>query len=275
MQPTAATKKVPRGHYSFEMLDRAVTLLEQVATASGPLGVSALARRTGMPKTSAFRLLATLSDLSLVDRAGNGYRPGQRMRHLVDLVHEQVPYDLRRLTMPYLIELYERTNDVVTLGVIDGNEMVILESIRGHRHATMTEPAERSPAHCSAIGKLLLARDPQATADALHETLRACTSRSILDRTALSAELARIRQTGIAFSDQEHVPGVIEVALPVIDRDGPVAGIARSRRAGTTFDVAGDAVHRQVAFAASTAVRRHAAPRHVPAQPSARARPLV
>ncbi len=253
--------------YSFEMLGRAVSLMEHVAAAADPVGVSALARRTGMPKSSAFRLLTTLTALDMVDHTPNGYRPGPALRHLAGLLHEHLPFDLRRLAMPYLIELYERTGDAVTLGVLDHAEMVVLESIRNHRHSALAERPERSPAHSSAIGKLLLARDAAAPARAAPTGALDTRAGRAGEQRALSAEFARIRQTGIAFSGQQHPPGIHEVALPVLDRDGPVAAVARSRPAGVAFDVAGDVLHRQIALAISTAVRQHASVRTDPTRP--------
>jgi IclR family transcriptional regulator, KDG regulon repressor len=268
VQFQAAHRNSGGGQYSFKVLDRAVTVLEHVASVPSPVGVSALARRAGIPKSSAFRLLAALTDLGIVEHDREGYRLGQRMRHLVGLVHERIPQDLRRLAMPYLVELYERSGDIVTLGILDRDEMVVLETVRGHQHADLPDPPERSPAHCSAIGKLLLAWDPQWPPAGHAKDLRHCTDRSVASWASLGAELTRSRQTGTAFSDQQHVNGVIEVAMPVLDRDGAVAGIGRSRPAGSQFDPAGDAIHRQVAFAASTALRRLRLPWH-PALPPA------
>src|SRR5918992_1287716 len=192
--------------YSLEMLGRAITLLEQISAMSAPVGVSALARKTSIPKTTTYRLLESLTEHDVLARGAGGYVLGPRMRKLARLIHDRLSDDLRDLLRPYLVELYARTEEVVTLGVLDGTEMVILETIRGLSHADMATPADRTPAHCSAIGKLLMAQQANLAAmRATGATLTPCTTHTIVDWTRLTAELGRIRRHGVAVSHQEHI----------------------------------------------------------------------
>lgn len=252
---------------SLGVLARAIALIEQVAVARAPLGVSELARRTSMPKTSAYRTLEILATQELVTRQASGYILGRRMRRLAQLTHDRVPEDLRQFLVPYLVELYEHTGDVVSLGVLDGDDVLILEVIRGRAHEHLAPIGRRVPAHCSAIGKVLLAYRGNLPAVPVGQaTLPRCTPHTVADPADLAAELRHVRRQGLAVSHEEQVLGLIELAMPVLAVDGAVAGISRSREASAHFDDKANAVHREMAIAASTAVRRHGHPDRIPAQ---------
>jgi DNA-binding IclR family transcriptional regulator len=237
------------------MLARAIRLLEQVSETGAPAGVSALARKTGIPKTTTYRLLENLAQQDLLIRQSGGYVIGTRMRKLGRLIHDRLSDDLLDLLRPYLVELYARTGEVVTLGVLDSADMVILETVRGLRHSGMAKPPDRTPAHCSAIGKLLMANADLAAMGIAGAELTACTTHSISDWSRLAAELRRIHQRGVAISRQEHVIGVIDVAMPIIGRTGPIAGIALSRPIDAAANPKAYAAHRQILMAASAAIR--------------------
>ncbi len=242
--------------YSLEMLARAITLLEEISAVNAPVGVSALARKTTIPKTTTYRLLEGLAQLDVLTRRTGGYVLGPRMRKLARLIHDRLSDDLRDLLRPYLVELYARTEEVVTLGILNGADMVILETVRGLRDADMATPPDRTPAHCSAIGKLLMAQHANlAEMRATGVKLVPCTTHTIADWTRLAAELGRIRRRGVAESHQEHVIDVIDVAMPVVGRGGPIAGVARSRRFKAAASHEAHVAHREIVLAASAAIR--------------------
>lgn len=245
----------PRAH-SLELLGRAIALIEEVSVAHEPLGVTALARRTGIPKATTHRLLAILLAHRLLARQAGGFGLGQATRRLARLAQNRATGQLRHVLMPYLVELYERTGDVAILGVLDIDTVVILEAVRGHRHERAMPPLDRIPAHCSAIGKLLLAHRRTQTPPG-EDRLTPCTPRSVTSWAALAAEFPGIRARGFAICQGEFMPYVTESALPLIGRDGPVAGLARMHYAGPPNEAAA-ATHRRIAIAASIALRRAA-----------------
>lgn len=152
---------------------------------------------------------------------------------------------LRWQVMPFLVDLYELTRDVVVLGVLDHEEVELLATVYSHRHAESV-PAllSRRPLQC-AIGAVLLAfRDDLA--------------RPNLTRQFSSVEKgpspARIRATGFAACECEDFPGTVEVAVPVMGPRGVVAAIGRFRRAEAIDDRALE-WQRRVAAAASINLR--------------------
>jgi DNA-binding IclR family transcriptional regulator len=242
--------------YSLTALSRAITLLERISESRQPIGVSALARSTSIPKSSAFRLLELLTQHDLVERRERGYLVGETMRRLAGLAQPQLPYDMNNLLMPYLVELYERTADAISLGVLDGNDMVLMFNIRGRQHQGLPVPRERTPAHCSAIGKLLLAYRTQST-DWHPGTLTPCTPYTVTNPAELARQFRKIRQSGVAVAGEEQVAGLVDIAMPVTVEGRVFAGIARSRPRAVPGDPTADATQRQIAFAASAAIGRH------------------
>jgi len=243
------------GQISMDLLGRAIAVLEAVSTSGTPPGVSVLARQLGLPKSTTHRLLRILARHELVSHGPGGYLPGPGMRRLAQLAHDRTADHIRHTLMPYLVDLYERTGDVVALGVLNGAEVVILEYVRGLRHDSPVPPAGGLPAHCSAIGKLLLAVGGEDAVQRLPATLKPSTPWSVTDRSVLAGQLPGIRRQGMAVCSEEYLPGVLEVAMPVFDGDRPVAGLSRLRPVGMVPTPADTTLHRQVALAASAALR--------------------
>lgn len=250
-------------------VDKAVSLLASFddEQPSLGLGVSELARRAGMSKSTAFRLLGLLERNGIVERAGRNYRLGVRLHELGSRVH--VPdYDrIRDALIPFLAQLYELTHETVHLGVLHGTDVVCLSKLYGHRRtATAARIGGRMPAHCSAAGRVLLAYDPDALDRVLRTELRRVTPHTITDPDRLAAEITAVRSEGAAFDDEEAALGVSCVAVPVIGHGGrAVAAMAVSVATGD-FDTRALAhLLRQVSAAAARHVRR--VRHHRPAPP--------
>jgi DNA-binding IclR family transcriptional regulator len=239
--------------YSLSILDRAAVLLEEIARSCEPPGVSALARRTGIPKTSVDRMVETLKSCDLVTTEGRGLVIGPRVLQLAEVIQHRTTDNLRHLLLPLLVELYEKTGDFVLLAVLDGPHAVVVQTLAGpsRRH-----PAAhfRLPAHRCAAGKALLA--PRAGTPSWPETLselRRSTPRRTIDAPALAAELHRIRRQG--FATHRGDDGSAELAMPVVGLTGPVAALARIRRVDRPFDRTTIDLQHQIAAAASASLR--------------------
>jgi DNA-binding IclR family transcriptional regulator len=239
--------------YSLSILDRATVLLEEIAGACEPPGVSALARRTGIPKTSVDRMVETLKASGMVTAEGRGLVIGPRMLKLAQTIQHRTAGNLGHLLLPLLIELYEKTGDVVLLAVLDGPHAVVVQTLAGpgRRHLAAHR---RLPAHRCAAGKALLA--PCAGTPTWPETLselRRSTPRWHIDTAALTAELHRIRRQG--FATHRGDDGTAELAMPVAGLAGPVAALARIRRVDRPFDRTTIDLQHQIAVAASASLR--------------------
>ncbi|MCX4091058.1 IclR family transcriptional regulator [Nocardia sp. alder85J] len=211
-------------------VDKAVSLLLAFEDQTGAgLGVSELARRAQLSKSTAFRVLGMLERNGVVERIGTGYRLGARLHQLGASVYSPECERLRDLLLPYLTDLYESTHHTVHLAARYDSEVVYLAKLYGHR--TVAVPSRiggRLPAHCTAVGKALLAyrTDPGGPVT----EPRRMTPHSVTDPVRLADELSVVRRTGIAYEEQESRLGVSCMAAPVFDG---------SSRAVAAFSIAG------------------------------------
>lgn len=195
------------------MLGRGLALLE--AFGDDPeLNLTELARRTGLPKPTAHRLVAELLTWGGLERSGRNLRLGRRLVTLA--ARAPVERRLRDAAGPHLAGLLESPRHSVHLGVLDGSEpcVVILTRLVTKRTAVPCQPI--LPAHSTAMGRVLLAHGPPDPVRTLMSRgLPRRTSRTMTSRAALLTELARVRRRGYAISAGETVAGVTAVAGPV------------------------------------------------------------
>jgi IclR family transcriptional regulator, KDG regulon repressor len=244
-------------------IDKAFSLLSALGEYGGwGLGVSELARRAQLSKSTAFRVLGMLERNAMVERVGAKYRLGVRLHELGMNVYAPGQEWLRDLLLPFLADLYESTRHTVHLASLHGTDVVYLAKLYGHR--TVAAPSrigDRLPANCTAVGKVLLAYDAEAATVALSMPLRRLTPRSICEPTALAAELMRVRREGVAVDDEESRLGLACVAAPVMGRSGrPLAAMSVSGSIGTDMRPL-TASLRRVCASASQVISRSRLPR--------------
>jgi DNA-binding IclR family transcriptional regulator len=192
------------------VIDR-ISLVLDAFDGPGRLTLAQIVRRTGLPRSSAHRMLERLVKLRWLRRSGRDYELGMRLVELGSLAVYQDR--LVRAATPLLGELHRATGLVVHLAVLDGSDVVYLEKI-GDRvsGAIPTRVGGRQPAHCTAVGKAILAyRNEDAELD-LRVRL---TKYSIAGSSQLAAELAKVRAHGVAFEREESLLGFGCVAAPI------------------------------------------------------------
>ncbi|MFC5138979.1 IclR family transcriptional regulator [Actinomycetospora rhizophila] len=233
------------------VLGRGVALLAAFRPHDDALGLAEIHRRTGIPKASAHRLLHQLVDHQLVDRDGDRYRLGLRLFELGALVPRQ--QGVADAVAPVLTRLHAATGLTVHLAVLDGTEVVYLHKIEAPAGpAVASRTGGRMPAHCTALGKALLAHTPDATAEVLAAGLRRRTPRTVVTPGRFLGQLAAARHLGHARDDEEARVGISCLAAPVLDaRRRPLAAVSvtgRTPRMATASPAA--AVHAAAADAA-------------------------
>jgi DNA-binding IclR family transcriptional regulator len=239
-------------------IDKAFSLLSTLGEHSAsPLGVSELARRTQLSKSTAFRVLGMLERNAMVERVGAKYRLGARLHELGSSVYAPGHERLRDLLLPFLVDLFEATRRTVHLASLHGSDVVYLAKLYGHGTAAApSRIGSRLPAHCTAVGKVLLAYDAKAATAALATPLIGLTPRSICEPDSLAAELTRVRRDGVAMDHEESRLGLTCVAAPVMGRSGrPLAAMSVSAPLGTDMRPV-TASLRRVCASASQALSR-------------------
>jgi DNA-binding IclR family transcriptional regulator len=206
-------------------VSKALTLLDAFTAEKPELTLTELARQAGAHKSSAFRLLSTLEAHGFVEKSpsGRGYRLGWKPLELSGRLLGR--YELRELAAPHMEELAQKSGEIVHLSILDGAEIVYLDKRGRSQPLTVsTTVGGRSPAHASAMGKVLLAS--LQPAEVLHllggRPLKRFTSTTITDRRRLGHELETIRRQGFALDNEEAFPGIRCVAAPLRGRAGRV-----------------------------------------------------
>lgn len=209
-------------------VDKALRLLQAVAGHDmAGVGVSELARQAGLPKSTAFRLLAALERNGMVERVGTNYRMGRALSEPQGMPSSPLIDLAQTVLTPFLAHLFERTRQTVYLAVLDGADVVFLNKLHGvHRAPSPSRIGGRAPAHCTSLGKAMLAFDPGATDLVCAGELMAWTPHTLTDPDRLRAHLAGVRERRFGTDDEEYLLGVGSVGAPVLTPDGvPVAAL--------------------------------------------------
>lgn len=211
------------------MIERMTLILDAFDATTPTLTLLGLAERTGLPRSTVHRILDQMIRLRWLAHTPGGYRLGLRVLELGGLAAEQ--NELREVVGPLLYELSQRTGLIGHLAVLDGREVLFLDRSGGRsRVAIPTRVGGRLPAHCTAVGKALLATlEPGIAEASLRGNTVPRTARTIVDRAELHRELTRIRnRQGVAVDTEESLPGVGCVAVPIRGRGVAVAAISLS-----------------------------------------------
>ncbi|GAA4168815.1 IclR family transcriptional regulator [Gryllotalpicola koreensis] len=229
------------------VLQRALRLLGAFNEDEIELSAAQLARRSGLPRSTAHRLAGELEAIGFLSRTDSGgYAVGTRLWELGEL--SPLSVRLREGALPFLERLYEASGENVHLAVLDGAGPATAEALYVARVAgessipTLSRMGGRLPLHTTGVGKALLATRDDVWLDGFFSrALERETVFSVTDERRLRAELAEARERGYATTRQEMTLGNISIAaaLPGIPglpqaAVGIVGHIARSdeRRLG-------------------------------------------
>jgi DNA-binding IclR family transcriptional regulator len=214
------------------MVDRVVLILSIFERSSSEaLTAGQISVCSGIPRSSVHRILQQLVSARWLKRHEDGYALGLRMFEIGSLVAHR-----SRITgaaRPFIHELADRAGQVVHLAVLDQRDVVYLDKVasafadRAFADTLPSRVGGRLPAHCTAVGKALLAYSPPATVtEYLATGLRRRTEASLATPAALEAAIVSIRNSGYATDRDETVPGVACVAAPIRNFDEVVAAVS-------------------------------------------------
>lgn len=229
--PVAASNLSPARVPAESVVRRAIAVLEAVARAGDGVSLAVIASNANVPKPTAYRLLRELSEAGLIRRemtAQGGFSAGPRLEQIALALLQNGGSRTTRHAI--LTRLVEELGETCNITVLDGSEVLYVDRVESNSPLRPhLQPGSRVPLYCTASGKLFLARLPKVARDRLLAQIRMerATARTIIDRSALESELARIRKDGYALDDEEYVVGLVCVAVPVIDLRGKaIAAVA-------------------------------------------------
>lgn len=206
---------------------KALEVLDLVAAFGRPVRFSEVLERSAYPKATLYRLLQTLVGQGMLafdpDRATYGM--GIRLVRLAHVAWQQS--SLAPIARPHLDTLSARVGETVHLAQLDHGQVLYVDKRNARDPVPMYSQAGKvGPAYCTGVGKAMLAYLPEpALRSALErQSWHRFTAKTLTTPAALRAELIRIRARGHAFDDEEHEPGIICVALPILATGGAILG---------------------------------------------------
>ena len=210
---------------------KTLRVLRYLASQSDPVPLERIARACGLPRSTAYHLIATMIEEGFVTHLPEEKRYGLGIAafEVGSGYARQEP--LQRIARRPLVALVDRTGQSAHLAVLHGRDVLyVLEERAPRRPPLVTDVGVRLPAALTASGRAILAALPSAQVRALFPDREAFVQRHDRGPTTLSALrtlLTETRQRGFATEDGEVTPGFASVAAPVLDHNGhPVAGVA-------------------------------------------------
>ena len=207
---------------TVQSIKRSFALLR--ALALGPVGVTELAERVNLPKSTVARLLASLEEEQAVEQteAGGEYRLGPG---LIDIAGSAPPgRNLVAAARPHLLELAESIDEVAGLSIIDEGQVYYLDQTESSSNIQVRDwTGEHAPLHAVPSGLVMLAYlSPDQIEEYLAGSLVQCTPWTMTDPDELRERLEQVRSIGYAWVHEEFAEGINSVAAPVFESDGRV-----------------------------------------------------
>ncbi|HEX6421288.1 MAG TPA: IclR family transcriptional regulator C-terminal domain-containing protein [Acidimicrobiales bacterium] len=219
----------------IQSLERGLRVIRCFDAEHPALTLSEVATRADLTRATARRLLLTLEELGYVSSNGRRFALTPRV---LDIGYAYLSsLNVQQIAQPYLEALSERVNESVSVTVLDEADIIYVARVPTTRIMTISLGlGSRLPAHCTSMGRVLLAELPTDELRAIvPERLEPRTEHTIRTRAGLEVELARVREQGWAMVDQELELGVRSIAAPLRDSAGrAVAAMNVSTHAGRT-----------------------------------------
>ena len=209
-----------------QVIARATDVLRALEAEPGGLSLSQIAGRVDLARSTVHRIVTALESEALVVPASpsGGYRLGPELARFA----ASAGGELRESVRPFIERLRQEADETVDLAVLNRDRVFFVDQVAApHRLQALSAVGVSLPAHCTAIGKALLAglTDEQVER-ILPERLPAETENTITDRTELLADLARVRSSGIAYDREEFTIGISAVGAEIRDASGVVAALS-------------------------------------------------
>ena len=221
---------------------KALEVLDQVASFGRPVRFGELLDQSRFPKATLYRFVQTLTNQGMLafDAERQTYAPGLRLVRLAHAAWDQS--SLAPVARPFLDALSAEIGETVHLAQLDGGQVLYVDKRNARDPIEMFSQAGKvGPAYCTGVGKAMLAYlGAEALNDALdQQSFHRFTEHTLATRTALREALHKIRARGFAFDREEHEPGIICVAVPIVTVNGRLLGAmsVTSSTARTTLDL--------------------------------------
>jgi DNA-binding IclR family transcriptional regulator len=209
----------------IEVVEKTLKMMEALAESEQPCSLTSLAQRLGLVKSSAFRILYTLKSLGYVEQTSEGGPYRLTLKVVALSRHAAGRPTLLSVARPYLSGIRDELHEAVWLAEWRQGGVIIVDEAPVSRPLQLSlDIGDRCPLHASAAGKAIAAQMPRAQLEAALGTgpLPRFTRRTIISRSKLALELAKVRHQGFATNQEETIEGAILVGAPIFDSQGTV-----------------------------------------------------
>lgn len=226
------------GSVGYKSLRHAMSVLECFSVDKPEIGVTEIAQRTGLQKSTVHAILTTFQSMGYIGKNPDTsrYFLGNRLLHFSYIINCRI--GLREQFLPYLNKIAEATHEVCYFGVLDHQEVLYLESAYppGQSHLRNIL-GERAPLYCTGLGKAMMANLPEDEREALLALpMTAYTDYTVVNPAVLRQELSEVRANGYAADNMEHEFGIRCVAVPVFGSSGRVIAAVSVSGPSLRFD---------------------------------------
>lgn len=214
------------GEPGASVLGRAARVLAALPDDGSGARTPAIAEASGLPASTAHRLLTELAELGAVERGAGGWALGVGLWELAE--RAPVARRLRDAALPALTELYDRTGENAHVAVLRDRDVLYLAKASGPRAIpTLSRTGIRHPVHPTGVGRAILAGQPDEWIERyLAGPLERMTAHTITDARRLRRDVTATRARGYAVTRQEMTLGNVSIAIRLADRPGlPPAAI--------------------------------------------------
>jgi DNA-binding IclR family transcriptional regulator len=215
-----------RSYRPVKSLLKALRILDTLGDRPGGLGITDLSTTLGAPKSTVHRLIATLeaAGYAVFDPPTARYILGSRVAKLGEQLNSQSP--LLTFGVAALETLTHQCKEASHMAILEGTEVVYISREESKDPVRISfGMGHRAPAHCTALGKALLAGLTDAEIRMLYKNqgkLERATPQTITSLAGLLSEISAIRREGIAADNEEYMPGLRCLAAPVHDYSGRI-----------------------------------------------------
>ena len=209
---------------TIKSIDKALVILEEIKN-NKQASLAEISKNLKINKTTAYHILCSLEQAKYI-RKNNGtykYELGIKLMELGFAFSEQL--DFTKEAMPYLQYLVDKYSETVHLAVMDEDQVFYVDKIEGTKSINIrSNKGKKLPLHCTGVGKVLLAFQPEATIKRIidEQNLTRYTDNTIVNPQELNYELSKIRNSGYAIDDEEIETGLLCVAGPIFNYTGQV-----------------------------------------------------
>ncbi len=219
------------------VIGRALAVLASFEGTAGSLAVAAIAKRAGLPISTTYRIVAELEEWGALRKGSDGrYQIGFRIWEL----GQQAGRRLRDRAHPYLQDLFDLTHENVHLAIRDGLQSLYVDKVYNSRKLpVVSRVGGRLPMHATAVGRVLLAAQPEWFITAyLERELEAPTPRTVTDAAELAGVIRAVQHDGYSITVEQMRLGALSVAVPVLYEQEAVASVGlvfEARRSADAF----------------------------------------